>query len=443
MKIETYFNQFLENIVNLNKTRYKIAKSGVEVMADILKNDEVFGDEFIDTKPQGSFRQKTIIKPVNDGQDFDVDILFEMKEINDWEASDYLNKLAGQFKKMDRYKDKVDTRGKTRCVTIDYESDFHIDIVPSIDVDGDRYIMNKKTNKFEPTDGDGYAQWFEGQDSAANGNLVPVVKLIKYLRDSKKEFDTKSIILTTLSGMVVSTKGDYSDLPKSLASILSELKELLDSKSEPFKVKNPAIPKEESFDRDWIDDIEGFRQFKKAISDYSEIANQAIDLVRDEAIKKWTELFGEEFSVKENSETSNNTSSNFRDIGEQFLSDFGITENIEHKIKINARVIQDGWRPFLLRNTNQLLRKKLKLEFFIEKMDQNIMDPFNIKWKVKNTGAEAADTKDLRGEIIDDKGYHTKNENTKYLGQHYVECYIIKNDTCIARDKIDVLIGKL
>jgi hypothetical protein len=227
-----------------------------------------------------------------------------MERVDDWEASDYLNKLAGQFKKMDRYKDKVDTRDKTRCVTIDYENDFHIDIVPSININGDQYIMNKKTNKFEPTDGDGYAQWFEKQNNAANGNLVPVVRLIKYLRDSREEFDTKSIILTTLVGMVVSMGGNHGSLPESLVSILSGLKELIDNKLEPFVVKNPAMREKESFNRDWIGNIEGFKRFKKSISNYSEIANRAINLTGDDAIEKWTELFGDKFGAISEDEKS-------------------------------------------------------------------------------------------------------------------------------------------
>jgi len=125
MKLEASFDNFLKNVVNLNET-----------ITSVLQNDNLFRDKFIDTKPQGSFRQETIIKPVDPDMDFDVDILFEMKIVEGWGPADYLNKLAAELKKLDRYKDKVDTRGKARCVTIDYESDFHIDIVPTIETDG-------------------------------------------------------------------------------------------------------------------------------------------------------------------------------------------------------------------------------------------------------------------------------------------------------------------
>jgi len=43
-----------------------------------------------------------------------------------------LTNLADGFRDSDRYKDITDTNGKTRCVTIDYEGDFHVDLVPIV-----------------------------------------------------------------------------------------------------------------------------------------------------------------------------------------------------------------------------------------------------------------------------------------------------------------------
>ena len=42
------------------------------------------------------------------------------------------------------------------------------------------------------------------------------------------------------------------------------------------------------------------------------------------------------------------------------------------------------------------------------------------------------------GEITLDKGREEKVENTKYKGIHQVECYIVKNDKCVAITKIQV-----
>ena len=56
------------------------------------------------------------------------------------------------------YADKL--RLKTRCVTIDYAGDFHLDVVPRITVNGRHYILNRVDNKRERTDGNGYRNWF-------------------------------------------------------------------------------------------------------------------------------------------------------------------------------------------------------------------------------------------------------------------------------------------
>jgi hypothetical protein len=58
--------------------------------------------------------------------------------------------------------------------------------------------MNRKTNAFELTDGDGYAAWFSGRNDITGGHeLVRVVRLCKYLRD-EHDWQVKSIPLTTL-----------------------------------------------------------------------------------------------------------------------------------------------------------------------------------------------------------------------------------------------------
>ena len=35
-----------------------------------------------------------------------------------------------------------------------------------------------------------------------------------------------------------------------------------------------------------------------------------------------------------------------------------------------------------------------------------------------------------------------RKEDTNFEGAHYVECYIIKNNVCVARDRIDVPISE-
>lgn len=116
-----------------------------------------------------------------------------------------------------------------------------------------------------------------------------------------------------------------------------------------------------------------------------------------------------------------------------------VSTNNDYFIKINCEVSQDGYRPSLL-DKMPFLAKRKNLRFFIEK--NNISEPFDVKWKIRNFGQEAKNKNDLRGEIKDDCGRKEKKEKTSYKGEHFVECYIIKDGMCIAINRLDVPIEK-
>ena len=71
--------------------------------------------------------------------------------------------------------------------------------------------------------------------------------------------------------------------------------------------------------------------------------------------------------------------------------------------------------------------------------DCDVAEPFDVYWKVKNTGEEAAAGNDLRGQV--NKGDRGKVEHTKYRGSHYVECYIVKAGVCVATDRQAVIVA--
>lgn len=174
----------------------------------------------------------------------------------------------------------------------------------------------------------------------------------------------------------------------------------------------------------------------------------------DKAVEEWRKIFGDPFPVNikkdiSTVETIEDKLKKFQEAypspEEEFLErDYGIrfAINSAYQIRIDATVTQDGFRPRLLssfiQNNFPLLKRK-KLIFSIVK--NNIPVPHSIMWKVRNFGEEAKKAEDLRGEITHDKGRRKKEENTKYHGDHYVECYIIINNLCVATDKILVPIG--
>ncbi len=132
-----------------------------------------------------------------------------------------------------------------------------------------------------------------------------------------------------------------------------------------------------------------------------------------------------------------------RNNSEKYLFDFNIPVLIEdnnHQFKIDGHLTKkDGFREgkvseFLQKGND--IPKKREIQFYIKK-DIEIKYNYTM-WKVQNDKSSPEVTVDQkRGEITKDQTCNNP-ENTAYSGKHYVECYAISNNICIARDKLSV-----
>lgn len=126
---------------------------------------------------------------------------------------------------------------------------------------------------------------------------------------------------------------------------------------------------------------------------------------------------------------------------EQFIEDL-VPVDIRYYLQIDCKVSQDGWRAFYLLEylkTNGWLRINKKLDFFIKATD--CPTPYSIYWKIRNIGEVAERRNCIRGQILKTNKTH-QEEHTNFDGPHYVECYLVKNNVCVARNRIDVPIGE-
>ena len=113
--------------------------------------------------------------------------------------------------------------------------------------------------------------------------------------------------------------------------------------------------------------------------------------------------------------------------------------DITATVHIDCKVTQDGWRPTTLREmlrTHAPLKAEKELKFWITSC--SAAEPYEVKWKVLNRGAEAQRRKATRGQIIDSSSHNVRIEHSDFRGNHVVECYIIKDEVVVARDCIDV-----
>ena len=296
MKLVKYFEDFLRKNVDLNQSRLDILDSRVKTVTDLLKSKLAGYRKY---SPQGSYAHKTIIKPVAENDEFDADILVFIKDEAfdpDQFQEDYVKKIHEVFKGNENYKDKVQLN--TRCVTIDYAGDFHLDVVPCVEYQGEFYICNRVEKKYEQTDGDGYRKWFAEKNRITSNNLLrKVTRLLKFLRDHKSNYSIKSILLTTLLGNQVYSSDEnssaFSDLPQALKTLSNRINDFLQDNPQMPTVENPVLPGE-NFNRNW-DEIK-YRNFREKFNLYNTKINKAFEEKdHNKSVKLWREVFGEDF----------------------------------------------------------------------------------------------------------------------------------------------------
>lgn len=121
---------------------------------------------------------------------------------------------------------------------------------------------------------------------------------------------------------------------------------------------------------------------------------------------------------------------------EQFLFDFNIPtltdERYAFAIRAKAQVRDGGFKERFLDAIGRIDVDR-KIEF---RTKGNLPKVDLFKWKVKNDDCSPQP----RGEISD---HRTRNdpEHTKYIGDHYVECYAILHGTCVWKDRQNVKLG--
>ncbi len=303
MKNTRDFDGFMSEHVNINQSRLNRLNSGVKGVSEHLaKNLEGFQK----VERQGSYALRTITKPVND-HEYDADILLYMECVPGKASGQYIEDVYQCMKGNQTYADKA--HRKTRCVVVDYAGDFHLDIVPCIDIEGQQFICNRKTNEFEPTDGTGYRDWFNAKNSITSGNLKRVTRLFKYLRDHKQTFTAPSILLTTLIGNAVydSDAGDeFRTLPDTLVKISNRIDAFLQANSSMPTIVNPALP-EEDFVRHWDQDT--YNNFRNMFNSYTQRINKAFEETdRQRSVDKWRNLFGDGFGSSSSGDSGSGTS---------------------------------------------------------------------------------------------------------------------------------------
>ena len=468
MKHTNLFEDFMRDVVNLNATRISTLEDRVGAIKNFLRNHrDDYGTSIRRFTPQGSWAHKTIIRPPQGRNEFDADLIMIIDEVDSWQPKEYVNALYRVFRKSDRYSEKISRQ--SRCVTIDYAGDFHLDVVPCIkwvdELGRPRFwVLNRNTNQKEETASEAYTEWLKGQNRIAGKNMVlKVIRLAKYLRDIKMNFSVKSILLTTLLGSRITEsdrldRNPFVDMPTSLHTLFARLDDWLQCRpSMPNVFINPVLPIE-NLNRHW--DQNKYTNFREKIHMYRDWIDEAYnENNKSESIRKWRQVLGEEFgkSVAANlSESTENISSRSYPVnadlvpgvtsGSISFASIPIWSHVKQpqwsmrcngsEITIVASVHKTKYGPRLSNLCNGHNLSKGQHLQFKACYRHSIPNTFHIVWQIVNSGQEAINKGDLRGNFeYDETRQAVRWESTAYRGVHWIQAFLINAPTqeCVAR----------
>jgi hypothetical protein len=473
MKHVDLFNEFLNDVVNLNQTRIADLETSIDAIKEVVGASS-WKPKIKEWAPQGSWAHKTIIKPVDQGE-FDADLLVYVDPVQGWSAATYIEELYNVFKDHDTYKDKV--KRWSHCVTITYASQKKIDIAPCI-VNRDGFtrleVCNRNTDQFERTEPKRYTDWLIQQNSYSGSNSFrKVTRLIKYLRDIKTRFTCSTVLLTTILGYRISAadqdSDNFDDAPKALKTIFGRMDDWLQANANKPQVTNPFLSTE-NFAADWTD--EQYETFRERVHTYREWIDDAFnEQDRDDSIAKWRRVFGHDFAKGVVIEEAKSVAKSAVALLKSTVSTAALFTGdlVEAIRRYGARVIpsriyhlpymdQPTWRqsPSMMpvnvkaslhgSKDGPLIKAIADLEPLTRgrwlhfQACTNTGLPFTtseyrVEWRVTNTDEAAYNDNDLRGEFYLSHSNNTRWEALKYRGVHLVEAFVV-------RKRGDLLVGR-
>lgn len=427
---------------------------------------------------QGSFRLGTVVQPYGRGDEYDIDLVCQLDIAKDEITQQDLKNEVGQRLKTRKDLAKILSPSR-RCWLLDYPAEpgmpgFHMDVLPSIPnierpptgilLTDTELVRWQKSNPIT------YAEWFKSKmevvfktrkealaksmnesiedvpDWRVKTPLQRAIQILKRHRDicfqDNPDVKPVSITLTTLAALAYQNQEDIFD---ALIGITRRMPLFIENRNGKWWVQNPVDPDENFADKwnqyperreafmKWLDKVEqDFSSLSK-----SESLVDGLELLEKSVGRPTMTRVAEGLGVQRNallpaviSKTPivpalANTSHTQAPL-------WPIVQRYRVSIKADVYHSKKGRKLWLL--SDRSVPKDVWLKF-IAKTD--VPRPYTIKWQVVNTGQEAMNAGQLRGDYYDSDyvGNDIRWESTSYKGTHYVEAFVIKDGVCVARSK--------
>ncbi|WP_321334988.1 nucleotidyltransferase [uncultured Bacteroides sp.] len=143
------FSEILETLgetLDITETQYKVAVSSYGAVGEWLAKPESSLAPYKPViRPQGSFMLGTMIKPICEDDDLDIDLVCELTGKNlEWAQYHLKQAVGNRLKANEIYKNMLDEEGR-RCWTLKYSqsANYHMDILPSLVCNGYNTVLEK------------------------------------------------------------------------------------------------------------------------------------------------------------------------------------------------------------------------------------------------------------------------------------------------------------
>ncbi|MHB8910728.1 MAG: nucleotide-binding domain-containing protein [Syntrophales bacterium] len=432
---------------------------------------------------QGSFRLGTVVRPITSEDYYDIDLVCHLIMDKEGTTQKILKEMVGE-----RLRERDDLERilepSRRCWTLEYTSEtqmprFHMDILPAIP-NSERpptgiLLTDTELTFWQKSNPKAYADWFRkrmevifqnkraafAESIKANVEEVPewqvktplqiAVQILKRHRDihfqGRQDIRPASIIITTLAAQAYENQEDVYD---ALSSITRTIETnwgktgFVEYRNGKWWVANPVDPGENFADK-WNEYPERREAFiawmKKVQSDFSMAASKR---TLNESLNTLTPVLGRSTMDKVAHDMGISVSPMLpvpakMQIQVPALGDWRHCqppqwpERLSYKVNLSGSVyLKEYARKKLWDLTERSVPKNVWLRFSVT---TNVPMPYDVRWQVVNTGQEAVEARQLRGGFYEsDKGIRgVRWESTSYKGTHWIEAFIVKDGSCVAR----------
>lgn len=433
------FNTFYKTCVVLAQVDqdelYSKKNLNIERLKDGLKEynkDNNTSYSVVEDCVQGSVAMSTVVQNENDNYDIDVAIVFNKSDLGDKGAQATRNMVADALRRKTK-QFKAEPEVKTSCVRIRYMDGYHIDFAVyrrHYDDLNECWIYEHAGSEWTQRELKGLSDWFKEQNNDSDGKLRKVVRLAK---------------------MFCTSRESWKNMPSGLIqTILCEekLQGTYERIDELFYYTMKKVVSRIEFDASVTAPVDNGRDLTPRKSDKKKMINwknrlksklEDLDILfkdsctQNDALQAWYGFFNHNF-WNEQAMDSRSLDLTLKPVclfvdSEQFIEDL-YPVDISFNCNVSCVVDGNGWRQNSLSEFLALLKHYLphNLQIKCTMINTNCPRPYKILWKVRNVGPEAERRNQLRGQIIE-KG-NSIVEHSSFFGNHYIECYIIKNNVC-------------